>query len=256
MSYLQQVIYTLPNSNKQFSEQFLQYLSPLGTVIKNDITLSLSKENYYPITTFSFAEISVPQVSFIFDDTSSIDIDITNVTHETKQSPHAYSQITLQEILERVSSFELTYIDHTGFNLPYFDRIHPTILKLREQLKSKCLYHTFPKHLADAPWDFILPGTIKEINKENKINYHENRKPKIEIVSFDKCSTPLIQLDLHIQGKYADWVKLFPEAIAVPEIKSLWVYIQNDFGIDMCFVLNQIHKKDWSYQFAKERINY
>lgn len=254
MSYLQEIVYKLPNTNKKFLKQFLNYLSILGNADDKKITFSQSNNEYIPITTIVFSEIKIPQVSFIFDDSSSIDIDIINTTNEIKQSPHTYKHISLEQFMERIKSYELKYIDHTGFNLPYFNGIHPIILKLRKQLKSKSLYHTFPKHLANESWDFILPGTKEEINKEDEVNYNDNRKPKIEIVSFEKSSTTLIQFDLHLQGKYIEWEKHFPEAIAVSEIKSLWVYIQNDFGIDICFVLNQVHNKDWSYHFAKERI--
>ena len=254
MIYLKGVQYKIPNTNREFVSHFLNYLSPLGEVKNDEITLNLSNENFFPVTSILFTEINTSQVSFIFSDNKSFSVDIVNTTGVTKNSPHKYSYISLEEFINRISPYKLKYIDHTGFNLPYFSGIHPKILYLREKLKSVCLYHTFPKHLEDAPWDFILPATIEEISKAVETDYSLNRKPKIEIVSFDKSSTPIIQFDIQLEGKYEDWVKIFPEAIQVPEIKSLWVYIQNDFGIDVCFVLNEAHEKDWSYYFSKERL--
>ena len=127
-------------------------------------------------------------------------------------------------------------------------------LELREQLKQTCLYHTFPKHLEDAPWDFIIPGTKEEIERSTQVDYQRVRKPKVEIVSFENSSTPLIQIDIQINGRYEDLVATFPEALHVPDIRNMWVYVKNEFGIDLCFVLNEVSEKDWSYQFAKERL--
>lgn len=255
MVYLKQVQYKLPNINRSFTSDFLSYLEVVGKVNEGIIELHTSNKDFVPNTSIVFADVQIPQVSFVFSDDTPINVDISNITNVSKNSPHQYSYISITEFTKRISPFKLRYIDHTGFNLPFFDGIHPKIIELREKLKDVCLYHTFPKHLEDAPWDFILPGSKEEISKVVETDYSLNRKPKIEIVSFDKSSTPLIQLDIQLDGKYGDWVKIFPEALDVSEIKSLWVYIENDFGIDVCFVLNEAHDKDWSYHFAKDRLS-
>jgi len=254
MVYLKQVGYKLSNNNSQFISDFLNYLSLFGEVSKNEIVLQLSNKAFFPITSILFTEVNIPQVSFVFSDGRSVSTNITNTTNLSKRSPYLYSPIPLEEFIKRVGLFKLKGIDHTGFNLPYFKGIHPKILELRERVKKGCLYHTFPKHLEDAPWDFILPGSPEEISGEAEINYSLNRKPKIEIVSFEKSSTPLIQLDIQLEGSYEGRLKIFPEAIRVPEMRNLWVYIQNDYGIDVCFVLNEVSNKDWSYHFAKDRL--
>jgi hypothetical protein len=255
MAFLRQVTYKLPKSNSDFTEIFLNYLSSVGNKAYQELTLKNSRENFFPITSILFTSITTPLVQFLFSDSTSLEVEITNITGESKSNPHAYSPITIEDFVKRVAPYKLKHIDHTGFNLPYFKGIHPTILELREKLKKVCLYHTFPKHLEDAPWDFILPATEEEINTAVVTDYSLNRKPKIEIVSFDKSSTPLIQLDVQLKGRYGDWIKIFPEAIQVPELKSLWVYVKNDFGIDVCFVLNEVNDKDWSYHFSKDRLN-
>ncbi|MFC1626759.1 hypothetical protein ACFL1P_00985 [Patescibacteria group bacterium] len=254
MSFLIQVDYILPNSNKTFNAKFLKYLSSIGNTTDNKITLNRSNNNYYPVTNIIFTDITTPKVSFVLNDNNSIDINIINTTNVSKTSHHQYSHILLENFIKRIAPFNHKYIDHTGFNLPFFDGIHPEIVQLRESLKKTSLYHTFPKHLEDANWDFILPASEKEINNTVKTDYTQIRRPKIEIVSFDKCSTPLIQFDIQLEGAYKDWVKIFPEAIQVPEIKSLWVYIQNDYDIDICFVLNEEKENDWSYQFKNTRL--
>lgn len=254
MNYLKQVQYKLSSYNKNFISEFFSYLAAVGKVNEDAIKLHMSNDNFLPVTSILFTEALTPQVSFVFNDDTSVNVDISNITNILKTSPHQYSYISMTEFTKRITPFKLKYIDHTGFNLPFFDGIHPKILELRQKLKNTCLYHTFPKHLEDAPWDFILPGSKEEISKAVETDYLLNRKPKIEIVSFDKSSTPLIQLDIQLDGKYEDWVKIFPEAIDVPEIKNLWAYIANDFGIDICFVLNEAHDKDWSYHFVKDRL--
>ncbi len=254
MIYLKQVQYKLPNTNSEFISQFLDYLAPIGEVGNDEIELRQSNDAFFPVTSILFSQTRTAQVVFVFNSNTSVSAEIANTTGVSKTSPHQYSHISVTEFTERISPFKLKYIDHTGFNLPFFNGIHPKILELREKLKNACLYHTFPKHLSDSPWDFILPGTKKEVVAKVETDYSLDRKPKIEIVSFDKSSTPIMQLDIQLEGKYEDWVKIFPEAINVPEMKSPWVYMENDFGIDVCFVLNEAHEKDWSYHFAKDRL--
>lgn len=253
MKFLEEISYHLP-LDKKFSDDFFQFLAPLGMQEENKFILNKSNKEFSPNTSFIFTTTNVPFVLFTFSDSSSIRIDIINETSEKRQSPHSYSPIEFSDFLERMKKYHPIGLDHTGFNLPYFDGIHPKILKLREQLKEACMYHTFPKHLEDAPWDFIIPGTKEEIQREIPVDYMKTRKPKLEIVSFDKASTPLIQIDLQIQETYEEFSKDFPEGILVPEIKCVWVYIKNSFGIDICMVVNQAGEGDWSYQFAKERI--
>lgn len=254
MALLKQVKFTLPSTNDSFAKEFLHYLSPKGQVIGNKIDFQVSNEYFLPKASFQFEGSEHPFVTFVFDDSSAMKIAMINVTNTTKQSPHHYSHISLEEFMKRMSSFPLVGLDHTGFNLPFFEGIHPRILELREQLKQTCLYHTFPKHLEDAPWDFIIPGTKEEIERSTQVDYQRVRKPKVEIVSFENSSTPLIQIDIQINGRYEDLVATFPEALHVPDIRNMWVYVKNEFGIDLCFVLNEVSEKDWSYQFAKERL--
>jgi hypothetical protein len=255
MVYLTKVLFTLPNSDHNFHNEFISYLSSQGLSKENQVDLSASREEYQPKVGFIFNQEQIPKVSFLFSNNSSLLVDIENITHISRKSPHAYESIKLSDFITRISPYTLQGVDHVGFNLPYFQGIHPRILELRQQLKDTCLYHTFPKHLEDAPWDFILPGNREEIDRSVEIDYKTTRKPKIEIVSFDKSSTPLIQIDIQVDGRYEQLIKLFPEAIAVPEVKNLWVYIENIFGIDICFVVNETSSEDWSYHFAKERLS-
>jgi hypothetical protein len=252
--YLKQVQYQIPNSDPEFASNFLSYLTPCGEVSGSKIELGISDKEYFPKTQVIFTEVRVPQVEFRLSDDRAFAVPISNTTGKNKPSPHKYSAISIAEFTTRVANFPLRALDHTGFNLPYFEGIHPQIAELREKVTLTCLYHSFPKHLDDAPWDFILPASIEEINKTIETNYSLNRKPKIEIVSFDKSSTPLIQFDIQIEGEYADWSPVFPEGIQLPDLKITWVYIENNFGVDLCFVLNEIEKKDWSYHFTNDRI--
>jgi hypothetical protein len=254
MPYLTKVQFCLPSKDKNFEEQFRHFLSPLGEVTTNGINLALSNKDVLPKTSFVFEGSEHPFMLFMFDDSGSTKVEITNTTGATKQSPYRYAHMTLEELVERIRPFRLQGLDHTGFNLPSFEGVHPKILELRQELKDTCLYHTFPKHLEDAPWDFILPGTQEEINGSQKTDYRHVRKPKLEIVSFENSSTPLLQIDIQVQGNYEDMVKVFPEALHVPEIRNMWVYLQNDFGIDVCFVLNEASENDWSYQFRNDRL--
>lgn len=218
MSYLKQVIYSLPSVDQNFTNDFLSFLGKIGKTNGDQVSLSLSESDFFPETIFQFKDIKIPSVLFLGNDFEH-SVEIKNSAGKEKQSPHSYSHINISDFIQRLSNFKLEGVDHTGFNLPYFEGVHPEILKLRQLLKDKCLYHEFPKALADEPWDFILPGSIKEISGEEIIDYHKNRKPKIEIVSFSKSSTPLIQIDIQLNAKYEDLIKLFPEAINDSDLK-------------------------------------
>lgn len=255
MPYLSKIQYCLPRADKAFEKQFMQFLSPLGTVTPKGIDLTLSRSDYLPSTSFIFKDTRSAFTQFVFDGGRTTTVEIANTTGANKQSPYHYSHIALGVFIERMQRFPLLGLDHTGFNLPYFEGVHPKIVELRQELKAKCLYHTFPKHLEDAPWDFIIPGTREEIARVQETDYQLVRKPKVEIVSFENSSTPLIQIDIQVQGKYEEMVDAFPEALHVPEIRNMWVYLQNEYGIDICFVLNESSGKDWSYQFQNDRLS-
>jgi len=90
MKYLVEIKYKFPNENQVFRKQFFTYFSHVGNITGNEIILDLSHSDYIPVTRFSFIEIDVPQVEFIFDDASSYSVDICNITNILKQSPHAY----------------------------------------------------------------------------------------------------------------------------------------------------------------------
>lgn len=254
-TFLKQIQYKLPLTTPSFMNTFMEYLSPVGNVSDTEIRFSLSSSDYFPETSLQFIDTSIPQVTFVFNDNSHITIEIANKTGITKKSPHTYSALSIQDFVKRISAYALTYIDHTGFNLPYFDGVHPDIVMLRTNLAKTALYHRFPEHLEkNVNWDFILPASVEEIQKQIPLNYNQIRRPKIEIVSFEKSSTPLIQFDIQIYGNYEEWSQLFPEGLAIPELKSIWIYIENDFGIDICFVLNEVHTDDWSYEFKGCRL--
>jgi hypothetical protein len=123
---------------------------------------------------------------------------------------------------------------------------------LRNRLKTTCLYHLFP---TGEDWDFIIPGELAEITKIKAIDYSKIRKPKFEIVSFEKASTPLIQFDISLNIEYVKFSLLFPEGINDHKMKNTWVYIRNDFDIDICLVLNESKGDDWASFFGGHRLS-
>lgn len=253
MKLLQSVTYSLPLIDSDFTKKFINYLGTFGTIEGDNLLLTNTSKEYSPLTRISFTEVEIPTVTFAFNVGEPKVIKIVNETGKVRESPHSYKALSISEYLFRVAEIKTTTIDHTGFNLPYFSGIHPTILEMRSLLKDTSFYHTFPKEFANEPWDFILPATEIEILQFADTEYTAIRRPKIELVSFDKTSTPLIQIDLQLEVSYERLKELFPEAIDIPDIKCLWVYIENNFGIDICFVLNET-QADWSYYFKGNRL--
>lgn len=196
----------------------------------------------------------VPVCDFEFTDHGTVSVAIQNSTDTEKQNPSAYRYIKIEEVISRFykDSVEVLRVDHIGFNLPWFGQgLHPSIISLRKKLKKGCLYHCFP---TGEPWDFILPGDVAEISNKINIDYNQIRKPKFEIVSFDKASTPLIQIDIAINLSYMEFKRLFPEALDDRNMKNIWIYIDNPCDIDICLVLNQYNEDDWSQVFQGNRL--
>lgn len=241
----------LPDTDKDLKEKIKSFCGSFSEVIENKISFSTSDPNFYPKSFLEFADINIPQAIFELGDQKII-LEIKNSTGEEKQSPHEYSHLEIDNLLARVQELKIVEVDHLGFNLPYFkEGIHPEILSLREKLKNRSLYYTFPN---GEPWDFVLPGSKEEIKNQQSIDYQKVRTPKIEIVSFEKSSTPLIQVELEVEEDYQNLITRFPEGIAVNEAKCVWVYIKNPYGIDICFVLNETRKGDWSSYFKNSRL--
>lgn len=130
--------------------------------------------------------------------------------------------------------------------------IHPEIQTLREYCKDKSLYHLFP---TGENWDFIIPATKEEITGKASIEYSLLRRPKVEIVTFEKTSKPLIQIDVNISKKTTldELKKLFPEGLVDENINNIWIYMKNPLGIDICYVLNPGDDPDWSPFFKDSR---
>ena len=176
---------------------------------------------------------------------------IKNETGEERKSPHSYTHLSIDEFNSRLNKRgHITTIDHLGVNFPWFKGVSPVITDLREALKHKSAYFRFP---TGEEWDFILPATKEEINSD-VLNVSIERRPKFELVSFKKDSTPIIQIDCITSLTYEDLKELFPESIMSKELRNAWVYIDNKFGIDIYFVLNEPTNSEWSNFFEGHRL--
>ena len=181
----------------------------LGRFVSQDsVVHRLLPSNEYFLPTISFDANSTEtfaKADFEFNTNEVLSIYITNITVVEKRNPSPFRHIELETVNDRFATngMEVVGIDHIGFNLPWFNSgIHPAIADLRNRLKSTCLYHLFP---TGEPWGFIIPGESSEIGKRKAVDYNQIRKPKFELVSFDKASIPLVQIDISVDTKYADF---------------------------------------------------
>ncbi|HUV47244.1 MAG TPA: hypothetical protein VMW29_03860 [Candidatus Bathyarchaeia archaeon] len=250
--YLKTITIDLPKQVGDFTKKFLSIFKNIGDIKKDSICFTSSKKDFLPKIILKFSRRTDCAAIFRTDTGISLETKIINETKKEWKSPYDYSHITIDEFLSRLSLADIEKIDHIGFNLPWpKNEVHPKIVSLRKILKKKCLYHLFS---AKKNWDFIIPGTIKEILGEVKIEYNEIRKPKFEIVSFENSSMPLVQFDVAINKPYEELALIFPEAILCPGQKNLWVYLTNSTGIDICLVLNEKRKPDWSNFFRNKKL--
>ncbi len=249
MSYLESVKIILPLKDDLHSKLF-NIIDDCGIRSENNFTLDPTDANYLPILNFEFLNISAPAVVFKGKDLH-ISEEIINKTGQQKESSHEYSYLSIDELTNRLKdSGKIMAIDHLGINFPWFGGVSPVIANLRQQLKDKTAYFRFP---TGDNWDFIIPATVSELTS-NYIDLSIVRKPKLELVSFEKSSTPLIQIDCETTIKYEKLIELFPEAINDTDSSSVWVYLKSNLGLDICFVLRGPSCKDWSSYFEGHRL--
>jgi hypothetical protein len=252
---LEYICINFPATSSRFPYKLLSFLSSLGEVNRKRIKFSTIPDQYFPEIRLAFDSPS-GQVNSLFGLSGGeyLSVPIENITGKNVSNTDIYQKVMLKTVKQRLScsGISMTGIDHIGFNLPWFDSgIHPSILKLRKKLSGACLYHRFP---GGEPWDFILPGSADEIKQRTAVDYSIPRRPKFELVSFDKCSRPLVQLDISLRTSYEALTKLFPESIADHTLRNIWVYMSNPYNIDICLVLNEAADGDWSGFFEGYRV--
>ena len=249
MCHLELVTIKLP-ADEQFSFRFFDVLSECGKQSRGTYSANRTNVDFLPLINIEFSNVQIPEISFSCND-FEISKTITNETGQLRLSPHSYKHLTIDEFANRLKDTgSIKTIDHLGVNFPWFDGISPVLIDLRQQLKSKTAYYRFP---SGEGWDFILPATKSEL-KTNNVDLSIERRPKLELVSFEKSSTPIIQIDCITTIEYARLKEIFPEAIFVDELSNVWVYINNNFGVDICFVLNGPSNSDWSTYFEGFRL--
>jgi hypothetical protein len=248
---LNEIRLVFPGGASAFWRAFLASIAAFGTLDGDCCRLSASDATYLPRVSLRLGDVAVVTAEFI-GDRERRNIALANTTGLHRRSPHAYGHISLQEYARRSAALRLAALDHVGFDLPWFDGVHPEVLELRAALAGCCAYYRFP---TGEDWDFILPGTAEEI-AARELDLSRVRRPKFEIVSIDTVSVPIVQVDVITGQAYHDLVRLFPEALADPGLRNVWVYLDNPYGIDLCFVLNDsAGRADWSPFFQGHRLH-
>jgi hypothetical protein len=271
--FLERVILRFPAKGDPFGLHISQWMRVLGSekprpphslaLAQKDrdnknflLQVKPSQPDYHPMIWLDFFanELAEVRVEFELSSGAVYSVELVNTTGENRQSPHAYFHITAHDFIQRLAqeNLSLVGIDHAGCNLPWFAAgLHPQIAWLRDQLSKGCLYHLFPTGEA---WDFILPGDTEEIRGQREIDYSKTRRPKFEIVSFEKSSTALVQFDVQLNASYEQLLGLFPEALNDPNLRNLWIYLENPYSIDVCVVANPYSPGDWSEFFKASRL--
>lgn len=254
--YLENITVRFPYRYTNFTRGLTSIIDVLGHNENGLLSLTSSGKCFYPELLLDFqAERSDIMTDFTLSDGEIISVKIENTTGISKQSPYSYKHLNVETVNQRLvsSGVRLIGLDHVGFNLPWFSSgLHPCILQLREQLSSRCLYHSFP---TGEPWDFIIPGDSDEISYCRAVDYSRVRRPKFELVTFGNASTPLVQLDVSVDVEYEDFSQLFPESLNDPRFRNIWVYLETPYTIDVCLVINRFDKeRDWGGFFEGFRL--
>lgn len=93
------------------------------------------------------------------------------------------------------------------------------MIRLRQTLAGSAADRRFP---TGEDWDFILPATPEEIDG-GELPPVAVRRPKVEIVSFDTVSVPLIQVDYSVDVPYAELARGILEGLLDADRGSVWV---------------------------------
>jgi hypothetical protein len=252
---LEHITLLFPASGAAFNQSLAALLSPLGQAIGDGLELACVAPGLYPRLSLDFCtKRTAVTAEFALSDGGRLEVTVENVTGLSKPSPHAYVPVKIETVSARLTAaaVKLIGLDHAGFNLPWFGPgLHPRLLQLRADLAARCLYHRFP---TGEPWDFILPGDVDEIAQAKNVDYTRVRKPKFELVSFEKASTPLVQFDVAVNIPYERFRQLFPEALDDPKFRNIWIYLEAPFAVDICLVLNEAAGRDWSDFFQDSRL--
>jgi hypothetical protein len=254
-TYLESITIGFPGSHADFNRRLASLLAALGRNKPPRMEVTGSDPGFTPRLAVDFqSPRSGVHADFRIAGGAIDTVEVENSTGVRKQSPHIYRPLGIEEVARRLASAGISPagVDHMGVNLPWFEPgLHPRILRLREKFSAACLYHRYP---TGEPWDFILPGDRDEISGRKPVDYGRVRRPKFELVSFEKSSTPIVQIDLGINRKFEDFLPLFPEALADPEFRNIWVYLENPHAIDICLVMNEYSEGDWCGFFKGHRL--
>ena len=244
-----------PAAGGAFNRSLAALLSPLGRASERGFVFRRSDPGYFPCIFLDFgSDRPTVTAEFALSQGGRLSVEVANTTGQTRRSPHVYTPVAIDDVTARLTAADvkLAGLDHAGINLPWFEGgLHPRLQQLRAELSECCLYHRFP---TGEPWDFILPGGADEIGRARRVDYTRLRKPKFELVSFEKASTPLVQFDLAVNAPYERFRALFPEALNDPQYNNIWIYLETPFSVDVCLVLNA-EGGDWSKFFEGQRLD-
>jgi hypothetical protein len=254
-AHLERIVLRFPGTDCGFAQALVATVEGLGRREGSVRRLSRSQPGFYPELLLDPCSDGAGVVAeFRLSDGQVLSLAVENTTGVTKASPHAYTPVRLEAVRRRLDALgaRVLGIDHAGVNLPWFSGgVHPRIGELRERLRVRCLYHRFP---TGEPWDFILPGDEDEIAGRRAVDYARVRRPKFELVSFAKASTPLVQFDVGVNVGYERLAGCFPEALPDPGLGNLWVYLEAPYPLDVCLVIGEAGEGDWSDFFDGFRL--
>lgn len=253
--YLEEIIVRLPVALESKLGQLAALLGECVTKTHGGIAVRPSSASFLPLVSLhNDSDADLARVDFRLSSYRTISVAVRNITDEVRPHPSAYRHVPVEVLAQRfaVNGMQIRKVDHVGFNLPWFGAsIHPAVADIRWELKAHCLLHDFP---SGEPWKFILPGNRDEIDGFKSIDYRKTRRPKFEIVSFPKCSTPLVQIEVAVNMKYPQFSALFQEGLCDPSMKNVWVYIETGCNLDLCLVINESSRSDWSSYFEGHRV--
>lgn len=127
--------------------------------------------------------------------------------------------LSIEEVYRRLRG-HVTYLDHTGLNLPTSARFEHSWDMLTTRLAATANLYHYP---TGEPWPFLLPATDEEFATDIQY-FTTGRGPKFELVHDPSLRYPLIQIDIHTDLPRAEIERRFPEPYgrAIPGLDAFF----------------------------------
>ncbi len=216
---LTSIKYTFPEDSSGVANELLNLLSlcPVTRREKDFVEISAGGQNFKsPTTRLAVEDIQAPKIEF----------EGTGFPSQTLQSAGRSAQdwlqaecVELREVV-RMLRGHVTWVDHTGINLPA-DGVEGPWVDLVTRLGESSLMYAYP---TGEPWFFIVPGDATE-HMKGITEFTPHSTPRFELVELSPGSRTAVQIDIQTDLSRSDLIRMFPgrKSVSLPGLEDYFL---------------------------------